>query len=180
MKKAILFLLLAFCFAVSVHAQQVTRIAVVDMPRVYNRFPNSARPWHELARRRERVMAEINGLLREIQDLQARRQESVRRGDMAQAQQLETEINSRSEVFQTIRNTRLAELETEEKNANNRMASFRSAVRGAIASIAQPSGGTAGYSIVINGEENSDVILWYSRQIDITQRVIDALAGRYN
>jgi len=172
MKKAILFVLLTCCFAASVVAQQLTRFAVVDLPRVYSAFFRDSRAVREFEERSSRVQTEIDRMNREIQELRSRHADLVLAGDQSQALRLENEINRKSEFLREYYNLKTAELE-DQKRRLSQSGSFLEQVYGEIRSIAE----SEGYSMVLNLKENTG-ILWYSPTVDITDRVIQNLLDR--
>ena len=166
MKKTILFTLLASCFAVSVSAQQqqLTRFAVVDLPRVYAAFSLES---HAM------VQAEIDRRTLEIRELQTRHAELVSQGDHVQAQRLEADISRRTEALREYYTLRTAQLEDQRRRLASEPGSFMTEVTGEIRRIAEADG----YSMVFNVRENATII-WYSMSVDITERVIQNLTAR--
>ena len=172
MKKQILFIIFACCLAASVSTQQLTRFAVVDIPKVYTAFFRDSRAVRELEERSARVQAEIDMMTREIQELRSRHADMVLQGDQAQALRLEREITSKSEFLREYYNVKTAELEEQRKNLSQ-SSSFLEQVYGEIRFIAE----SEGYSMVLNMKENTG-ILWYSPTVDITDKVIQNLLNR--
>jgi len=169
MKKAILFVLFASCFAASVFAQQLTRFAVVDLQKVYAAFFRDSRAVREFEERSTRVQTEIDRMTKEIQELRSKHADLVLAGDQSQALRLENEINRKSEFLREYYNLKMAELE-EQKKRLSQSGSFLEQVYGEIRSIAE----SEGYSMVLGLKENSG-ILWYSPTVDITDKVIQNL-----
>ncbi|MCL2127870.1 MAG: hypothetical protein FWH38_06410, partial [Treponema sp.] len=71
-----------FSFA-SLSAQQLTRFAVVDLPRVYTAFFRDSRAVREWEERSARVQSEIDRMTREIQELRSRQADLVLRGEQS-------------------------------------------------------------------------------------------------
>jgi outer membrane protein len=172
MKKTILFALLTCCLAVSAFAQQLTRFAVVDLPRVYSAFFRDSRAVREFEERSARVQTEIDRMNREILELRSRHADLVLAGDQSQALRLENEINRKSEFLREYYNLKTAELEDQRRRLSQ-SGSFLEQVYGEIRSIAE----SEGYSMVLNLKENAG-ILWYSPTVDITDKVIQNLLDR--
>ena len=172
MKRVILLILFACSFTVTVFAQQLTRFAVVDIPKVYTAFFRDSRAVRELEERSARVQAEIDMMTREIQELRSRHADTVLQGDQVQALRLEREIISKSEFLREYYNVKTAELEEQRRNLSQ-SSSFLEQVYGEIRFIAE----SEGYSMVLNMKENTG-ILWYSPTVDITDKVIQNLLNR--
>jgi len=169
MKRVIFWLIFACCCAGSVCAQQLTRFAVVDLPKVYTAFFRDSTAVRQFEERSARVQTEIDRMTREIQELRSRHADLVLAGDQTQALRLETEINRKSDFLREYYTTKTAELEEQRKKLSQ-SGSFLEQVYGEIRFIAE----SEGYSMVMNLKENKDV-LWYSPTVDITDRLIQNL-----
>ena len=169
MKKQILLLFFACCAAVSVTAQQLTRFAVVDLPKVYTAFFRDSRAVREFEERSARVQSEIDRMTREIQELRSRQADAVLQGDQTLSMRLESEIYRKSEFLREYYNLKTAELEDQRRRLAQSGA-FLEQVYSEIRFIAE----SEGYSMVLNLKENTE-ILWYSPTVDITDRVIQNL-----
>jgi len=168
MKKTVL--LLAACFlAASLYSQQLTRFAVVDLPKVYTAFFRDSRSVRELEERSASVQAEIDKMTREIQELRARRIDLVNQGDQTGALRLENEIYRKSEFLREYYTVKTAELE-EQRRRLAQSDSFLEQVHSEIRSIAE----SEGYSMVLNLKD----AIWYSPTVDITDKVIQNLANK--
>jgi len=172
MKKAVLFVVCACCFSVSVFGQQLTRFAVVDLPKVYSAFFRDSRAVREFEERSARVQTEIDRMTREIQELRSRYADVVLEGDQTQALRLESEINRKSEFLREYYAIKTAELEDQRKKLSQ-SGSFLEQVYSEIRFIAE----SEGYSMVLNLKENND-ILWYSPTVDITDKLIQNLLDK--
>jgi outer membrane protein len=169
MKKLFLLMLLISCTAASVFSQQLTRFAVVDLPKVYSAFFRDSRAVREFEERSTRVQTEIDKMTKEIQELRSKYADLVLKGDQSQALRTETEINRKSEFLREYYTVKTAELEDQRKRLSQ-SGSFLEQVYGEIRFIAE----SEGYSTVLNLKENTG-ILWYSPTVDITDRVIQNL-----
>jgi outer membrane protein len=169
MKKTFLLLVLLSVSAVSVFSQQLTRFAVVDLPKVYSAFFRDSKAVREFEERSTRVQAEINKMTKEIQDLRSKYADLVLQGDQNQALKTETEINRKSEFLREYYTVKTAELE-EQRRKLAQSGSFLEQVYGEIRFIAE----SEGYSMVLNLKENTG-IHWYSPTVDITDKLIQNL-----
>jgi outer membrane protein len=153
----------------ALEAQQLTRFAVVDLPRVYTAFFRDSRDVREFEERSARVQREIDRMTAEIQTLKSRQADAVLKGEQDQSLRLENEIYRKSEFLKEYYRLKTAELEDQKKRLTQ-SGSFREQVFGEIRYIAE----SEGYSMVINVKD-SDGILWYSPTVDITDRLIQNL-----
>jgi outer membrane protein len=173
MRKSSLFLILfACCCANSLFAQQLTRFAVVDLPKVYSAFFRDSRAVREFEERSARVQNEIDRMTKEIQELKSKHADLVLAGDQTQSLRLENEINRKSDFLREYYTTKTAELDEQRKKLSQ-SGSFLEQVYGEIRFIAE----SEGYSMVLNLKENKD-ILWYSPTVDITDKLIQNLLDK--
>ena len=168
MKKIVLFLA-ACLLATALYSQQLTRFAVVDLPRVYSAFFRESRPVRELEERAALVQSEIDKMTREIQELRSRRIDLVNRGDQTGALRLENEIYNKQEFLREYYTVKTAELEDQRRKLAQ-SDSFLEQVHTEIRSIAE----SEGYTMVLPVKD----AIWYSPTVDITDKVIQNLVNR--
>ena len=168
MKKTILLLTVSFLTS-SVFSQQLTRIAVVDLPKVYSAFFRESRIVRDFEERSAAIQSEIDKMTREIQELRSKRIELVKQGDQAGALRLENEIYRKQEFLREYYTFKTAELE-EQRRRLAQSDSFLEQVHSEIRSIAE----SEGYSMVVNLKD----AIWYSPTVDITDKVIQNLANK--
>ena len=172
MKKSFLLFILFFCFGFTAMAQQLTRFAVVDLPRVYMAFFRESRAVRDFEERSARVQADIDRMTSEIESLRIQRVNALAMGNQEQAFRLETEITRRSDFLKEYYKTKTAELD----NIKNRLTqsdAFLEQVYDEIRYVAE----SEGYSMVLNLKENNS-ILWYSPTVDVTDKVIKNLMDK--
>jgi outer membrane protein len=166
-------LIILFFLNVSfLYSQQITRFAVVDLPKVYTSFFRDSRPVREFEQRAARVQAEIDRITREILELRGRHNEAVLRNDQSEALRLENLIYRRSEFLRDYYQTQTAILE-DQKQRLMQAGSFLDQVYDEIRYIAE----SEGYSAVFDLRESKGLI-WYSPTIDITDRLIQNLVRK--
>jgi outer membrane protein len=169
-KKYFLFFVIVFLGMGSVlSAQQLTRFAVVDLPRVYITFFSESRAVRDFEERAARLQSDIDRMTAEIQTLRNNLITAEFQGNRDQALRLEVEISRRTEYLQEYHRLKTAELEALRINLT-RSSSFLEQVYDEIRYIAE----SEGYSMVLNLKENTG-ILWYSPTVDITNKVIQNL-----
>ncbi|MDR2480199.1 MAG: OmpH family outer membrane protein [Treponema sp.] len=170
--KRILFFALVCAAAASLPAQQLTRFAVVDLPKVYAAFFRDSRAVRDFEERSARVQNEIDRMTREIQDLKSKQADAVLQGDQNLALRLDNEMYRKSDFLKEYYSTKTAELEDIRKKLST-SGSFLEQVYNEIKFIAE----SEGYSMVLNLKESKG-ILWYSPTVDITDKVIQNLLNK--
>jgi outer membrane protein len=153
-------------------AQQLTRFAVVDLPRVYTSFFRDSRAVREYEERSARVQAEVDRMNQEIQNLRSSYVDAEAQGDRERALRLESEMYRKSEFLREYYQTKTAELEDQRRRLAQ-SGSFLQQVMDEIRFIAE----SEGYSMVLNLKENTGII-WYSPTVDITEKVIQNLRSK--
>ena len=165
-------IILMIGFPCMLNAQQLTRFAVVDMPKVYLAFYRDSRAVRQFEEQSAKVQSEIDKLTREIQDLKSRHADSVLRGDQNDALRLENQIYNKSEFLKNYFNTKTAELEDRKKKLLQ-SGSFLEQVYDEIRYIAE----SEGCSMVFNLKDTPGII-WYSTTVDITDKLITNLLNK--
>jgi outer membrane protein len=158
--------------AAALPAQQLTRFAVVDLPKVYQAFFRESRAVREFEERSARVQSDIDRMTKEIQDLKSRQADAVLRGDQNESVRLENEVYRKSEFLRDYYQTKTAELEDQKKKLAQSN-TFLDQVNDEIRYIAE----SEGYSMVLNLRENRG-ILWYSPTVDVTDKLIQNLLAK--
>jgi len=172
MKKLILLFSICFALLVNIEAQQLTRFAVVDLPKVYVAFFRESRAVRDFEERSARVQSEIDRMTNEIQNLRINLVNAQAQGNQDQVLRIEAEINRRSDFLKDYYRTQTAALETL-KGRLTQSGAFLEQVYDEIRYIAE----SEGYSMVLNLKENTG-ILWYSPTVDITDKLIKNLQDK--
>ena len=165
MKKRVLIFLLLHVSCI-IYAQQLTRFAVVDMPKVYTAFFRDSRVVRQFEEKSAKVQSDIDKMTKEIQDLRSRHADALLRDDQTEVLRLENLIYRRSEYLRDFYQTKTAELENEKKKLMQ-SGSFLEQVYDEIRYIAE----SEGYSMVVDLKQNNGII-WYSNTVDITDKLI--------
>jgi outer membrane protein len=153
-------------------AQQLTRFAVVDLPRVYVAFFRDSKAVRDFEERSAQVQNEVDQRTREINDLKNRQINAEFQGNEEQAMRLENEIYRKSELLKEYYQLKTQELEAQKKRLTQ-SGTFLEQVYDEIRFIAE----SEGYSMVLNLKENTG-ILWYSPTVDITDKLIQNLVSK--
>jgi outer membrane protein len=152
-------------------AQQLTRFAVVDLPRVYSSFFRDSRAVREWEERSARIQTDVDRMSAEIQALQSSRLDAMAGGDEDRALRLENEIYRKSEYLEEYFRIKTAEL-NDQKNKLAQSGTFLDQIYNEIRLIAE----SEGCSMVLNKENTG--ILWYSPTVDITEKLINNLLAK--
>jgi len=153
-------------------SQQLTRIAVVDLPKVYTAFFRDSRAVRQFEDDSSTVQSEINKMSKEIQDLKSRQLDAAQRGDQEESLRLESQVYRRSEYLKNYYTVKTTELEDKKKKLMQ-SGSFLEQVYDEVRYIAE----SEGYTLVINLKENNGII-WHSTTIDITDKLISNLLSK--
>lgn len=174
MNKFLLLPLVLFGLCQALEAQQITRFAVVDLPRVYMSFFRDSRAVRDFETRSARVQSEIDRMTTEIQNLRVNMVNAQAQGSEEQALRIEAEINRKSDFLREYHRTQTTALETQ-RSRLTQSGAFLDQVYDEIRFIAE----SEGFSMVLNLRENTG-ILWYSPTVDITDKLINNLTARAN
>jgi outer membrane protein len=173
MRRIIVIFLISFS-GLFLHAQsqQLTRIAVVDMPKVYTAFFRDSRAVRQFEERSAKVQSDIDRMSKEIQELKSRQLDAAQRGEQEESLRLENQVYRRSEFLKDYYTTKTAELEDQKKKLMQ-SGSFLEQIYDEIRYIAE----SEGYTMVINLKENNGII-WHSTTIDVTDKLISNLLNK--
>ena len=172
MKKFLLLSLIWFGLGWIAEAQQITRFAVVDLPKVYVAFFKDSRAVRDFEDRSARVQSDIDRMTADIQNLKVSQVNAQAQGNQTEALRLDAEINKQSDFLKDYYKTKTAELDSI-KSKLTQSGEFLQQVYDEIRSIAE----SEGYSMVLNLKENTG-ILWYSPTVDITDKLIKNLQDK--
>jgi len=170
-RSVILTALFLFCFG-SVYGQQITRMAVVDLPRVYTEFFQDSKAVRDFQQRTAKVQSDIDRMFKDIQDLKSKHADALLKDDTSEALRLEAAISKRSEELRVFSQTRMAELEKMRQNLSQ-SSTFFNQVHDEIRYIAESKGYTAVFDL-----KNTQGIIWYSPSVDITNDLIQSLKNK--
>jgi outer membrane protein len=169
MKKFLLFFLTSCLLNAVIEAQQLTRFAVVDLPKVYTAFMRESRAVRDFEERSARVQADIDRMTAEIQSLKVNQVNAQAQGNVEQALRLEADIIKKSDFLKEYYKTKTTELDSI-KNSLTQSGAFLEQVYDEIRYVAE----SEGYSMVLNLKEKTG-ILWYNPTVDITDKIIKNL-----
>lgn len=166
-------LALAFFAATGAGAQQITRVAVLDLARVLAAFPQETLALKNFETRKAEVQAAVDRASAEIKSLAAQKAQALSANWPDEAARLDSEIATKTAALKEYATARQNELDLLSK-ALSSPASFLQKLNSTIASVAE----AEGYSLVLNlkpQEQNSNIVLWNSPSVDLTDKVIQSL-----
>jgi outer membrane protein len=149
-------------------AEQLTTVGIVDVTKVSTAFFRDSQAVRELEDLTTRLQSEIDGITAEINQLKDRKLQAENSGDQARALRLDEEIYNKTNYLRDyfrIKNTQLQE----RRNRLAESSSFLTQLQQAIAFIAEDQG----YNVIIKSSDPN--LLWWSRQVDITDLIITRL-----
>jgi len=168
-KRMVLSLFFILC-AAAAFSQQLTRVAVVDMQRIYNEFFQDSRGVKEFETRTTSVQNEINRMTLEIQELRTRHTNALAVNNQAEVNRLDSEISRRTETLRSYATARNAELDAERRNLQT---IFFNNVRDEIRYVAE----SEAFHFIFDSN-NSAGLLWFNSLFDLTDKVIQSLRLR--
>jgi outer membrane protein len=176
-KRLIAAVLIAFALAVSfLGAQQITRVAVVDLTRVMAAFPAQTQAIKNFETRKAEVQASVDAKASEIRTLQARRSDLQNRDGMVdEVASLDAKIVRLTAELKEYVSARQNELDLLARSISSNT-SFIQRLNGIIAQVAE----AEGFSLVLNSkpqDSSAGVVLWNSPSVDLTDKIIQALAA---
>jgi len=168
----LLFIGLAALFPAA--AEQLTTVGIVDVTKVTTAFFRDSQAVRELEDLTAKLQAEINGITAEINQLRERKLTAENSGNQTLALQLDEEIFNKTNYLRDYYRIKSGQLQ-DRRNRLAESSSFLSELQGAIAFVAEDQG----YNVILKSSDPN--LLWWSRQVDITDLVITRLmrgAGR--
>jgi outer membrane protein len=157
-------------------AQQITRIAVVDLSKVISAYSKDAQAVKDFEQKKSQTQTDIDKMSAEIMRVMTQKADADKAGDKALSLKLRDDIDKKSKALTDFVSTKQMELDEQAKKlATGDL--FSQSLYKQIQNVAE----TEGYSLVINLKSSDSVmnaVLWYSPMIDITADVIQALVGK--
>lgn len=151
-------------------AQQLTRVAIVDMARVNSAFQSGGgKAGQELEEQAKKIQEEVDKRTAEINDLRAKYTEAANAKNVPEAKRLQSEFERKTAALKTYYDTETKKLDdARTKTSSSQSPEFAAKVYNAVRLAAE----REGYVLVLNLQNSRGMIAWYSQAIDITDRVI--------
>lgn len=174
--KGVTALLGLLALAASGFGQQITRVAVIDLPKVISAYSKDAQGVRDFELKKSQVQTDIDRMSAEIMRLMSQKADADKAADKAASLRLRDDIDRRTKALTEYVSVKQAELDAQAKKLETTDA-FSQELYKQIQGYAE----TNGFSLVINLKSSDSVmnaVLWYSPMIDITADVIQALTGK--
>jgi len=153
---------------------QITRVGVLDIEKVYSVYFRESRAVKELQEKRAEVLREIGRIDEEVLALESQKlqAESDRNGDLAL--KLDTEIFKKKQYRDDYRRIKMDQL----RKMSERVAlsdAFLDELVSAIQFVAE----SEGFSVILNKSgQFEQFFFFYTKEVDITEKVIQELVRR--
>jgi len=156
-------------------SQQITRVAVIDLQKVYMTYYKDSQAVRAFEEEKQRVNDEIKRLGDEIKALQTRRLEIISSGDSIALKSFDETLYRKAQFLSDYVKVKQADLD-DKANALSKGDAFVQMLYRTVQTISEKEG----YSLVISSRDAADTgssVIWFSPMIDITDMVIQALLG---
>ncbi|MEL3909253.1 MAG: OmpH family outer membrane protein [Treponemataceae bacterium] len=152
-------------------AQEITKVAVVDLRRINENFRVDSQAARDYETKKQKYKAESQKLQEEIVKLKNQRLDAQQKNkDTRTIQKYDALIAAKTKFLVEYTSTKNEEL----KMLQNKLIAndnFYKSVYNAIKTVAE----REGYTVVLNLQDQTSAIIWYSLTIDITDMVITEL-----
>jgi len=174
-RKSFLAMALAI-LAVAAHGQQqITRVGVIDLQKVYTTYFKDSEAVRAFEEEKRAVQDEILRLSDEIKALQAQRVALQASGDVAGLKALDEVLYRKAQYLSDYIRVKQAELDEKARWLTDNDA-FAPILYRAIQTVSEADG----YSLVLSMRNATDAVssvVWFSPMVDITDKVIQILRG---
>lgn len=175
MKKRLIVVAALLLLCSQLFAQQITRVAVIDLQKVYMTYYKDSQAVRAFEDEKQRVQDEIRRLGDEIKDMQQKRLDVLASGDAQALKTFDEGLYRRAQFLSDYVKVKQADLDAKAQALSNTNAFVQMLYR-SVQSLSE----TEGYSLVISSRNADSVgtsVVWFSPMIDITDKVIQALLG---
>jgi len=175
MNRRAMIVLALVALSAQVFGQQITRVAVIDLQKVYMTYYKDSQAVRSLEEEKSRINDEIKHLSDEIKDLQKKRLEVQSSSDAVALKAFDENLYKKAQFLSDFVKIKQAALDEKAKALSSGDAFVQMLYR-TVQSISEKEG----YSLVISSRDAADVgssVIWFSPMIDITDMVIQALLG---
>ena len=149
--------------------QHITNFGVVNTEKINNHFYRDSAAVKTYEKKKADAQAEINKKTKELRDLKTKKDEYDSMGDKTQSDSIAAEIKQKTEYLRDYKATKDAELKNL-KDSLSKSNDFYVKLSKTIKRVAE----NEGLSMVLSLQGDSG-ILWYSPNVDITDKVIKEL-----
>ena len=172
--KAVLALAILLLAAAGGFGEQITRVAILDIEKVYAIYFRESRAVKELQEKKAEILREINRIDDEILAFEGQKLQAESEGNSEQALKLDTEIFKKKQFRDDYRRIKTDQL----RRLSERLAlsdQFLDELVSAIQYVAE----SEGFSLVLNRSgQFEQFFFFYTKEVDITDKVIRELVKR--
>jgi len=174
-KKRLFYAVLLMCMSGLLFAQtqQITRIAVIDMQKIYLTYYSDSSAVRNFEAEKQKVQDQIQKLSDEIKELQKKKLQLQTDGKTAEAAALDGEIAKKAQYLSDFIRIKKAELDEKAQKLMN-TDDFMNRLYKTVQQVAE----SEGFSIVLDIRGINQVtsnIIWFTPLIDITDKVIQVM-----
>jgi outer membrane protein len=177
MKKVLIWILViagTFFACTSLFAEQITRVGILDIEKVYAIYFRESKAVKELQQMRATVLREINRIDEEILSLEAQKLDAESRNDGQEALRLDTEIFQKKQYRNDYRRIKMDQIRIRSENLY-KSDEFLDELLQAIEYVAE----SEGFSLILNSSgQFSQFFFFYTKEVDMTEKVIEELMRR--
>jgi outer membrane protein len=167
-------ILLLMLSASALFADQITKVGILDIEKVYSIYFRESQAVKELQQLRADVLREINRIDEEILLLESQKLDAESRNDGQAALRLDREIFERKQYRDDYRRIKMDQIRKRSENLY-RSDEFLDELLQAIEFVAE----SEGFSLVLNSSgQFSQFFFFYTKEVDITELVIQELMRR--
>ena len=155
-------------------ADQITRVGILDIEKVYSIYFRESQAVKELQQLRADVLREINRIDEEILILESQKLDAESRDEGQAALRLDREIFEKSQYRDDYRRIKMDQIRKRSENLY-KSDEFLDELLEAIEFVAE----SEGFSLVLNSSgQFSQFFFFYTKEVDITELVIQELMRR--
>ncbi len=172
--KAFIFFLFIFIGAGVVFPVHITKVGILDLEKVYSIYFRESKTVKEFQVRQNALLKELNRIDEELLALESQKLEAESKKDMQKALELDTEIFNKKQYrndYKRIKMQQLKKLSEELYQSDE----FLDELLEAINYVAE----SEGFSLILNNSRQfRQFFYFYTKEIDITEKVIQELMKR--
>lgn len=168
MKRCIFFLMGFTLFSLTIFAERITKVAILDYSRVLATFYADSAESRRIDEMKRVFAEEVSKIQEEIQSLEEKQLNAEDLGDSRTAIELDSKIQERKQYYQEYVRVRGNQIQQSLANLSSSNALAQEILR-EIQYVAE----TYGFSIVLKRSDPN--LLWWSYETDITEEVLKRL-----
>ncbi len=170
----VLILLFLIISGMTLFADQITKVGILDIEKVYSIYFRESKAVKELQQMRADVLREISRIDEEVLLLESRKLDAESSGNGQAALRLDREIFEKKQYRDDYRRIKMDQIRKRSENLY-RSDEFLDELLQAIEFVAE----SEGFSLVLNSSgQYSQFFFFYTKEVDITELVIQELMRR--